>query len=104
MKTFIITVEIEHTDKSFNSTEIQEFINGISLPQAEWVKVMKKAFKETTLGHNAFGIEVTYAIKEWKYWTLELKKSYKPKRKGCPWLTLLCAIFKAIIGTDISKP
>jgi hypothetical protein len=28
------------------------------------VKVMKKAFKETTLGHNAFGIEVTYAIKE----------------------------------------
>jgi hypothetical protein len=64
MKTFIITVEIEHTDKSFNSTEIQEFINSISLPQAQWVKVMKKAFKETTLGHNAFGIEVTYAIKE----------------------------------------
>jgi hypothetical protein len=44
MKTFIITVEIEHTDKTFNSTEIQEFIKGISLPQAEWVKVMKKAF------------------------------------------------------------
>jgi len=37
---------------------------GISIPQAEWVKTMKKAFKETTLGHNAFGIEVTYAIKE----------------------------------------
>jgi hypothetical protein len=32
---------------------------------------MKKAFKETTLGHNAFGIEVTYAIKEWKYKTLK---------------------------------
>ena len=64
MKTFIITVEIEHTDKTFNSTEIQEFIKGISIPQAEWVKVMKKAFKKTTLGHNAFGIEVTYAIKE----------------------------------------
>ena len=64
MKTFIITIEIEHTDKTFNSTEIQDFIAGISIPQAEWVKTMKKAFKETTLGSNAFGIEVTYAIKE----------------------------------------
>lgn len=64
MKTFIITIEIEHTDKSFNSTEIQEFIQGISIPQAEWVKTMRKAFKQTTLGSNAFGIEVTYAIKE----------------------------------------
>ena len=64
MKTFIITVEIEHTDKTFNSTEIQEFIKGISIPNTEWVKVMKKAFKETTLGSKAFGIEVTYAIKE----------------------------------------
>ncbi len=43
MKTFVITVEIEHTDKSYNSTEIQEFIQGISLPEAQWVKVMKKA-------------------------------------------------------------
>jgi hypothetical protein len=25
---------------------------------------MKKAFKDTTLGRNAFGIEVTYALKE----------------------------------------
>ena len=64
MKTFIITIEIEHTDRSYNTTEIQEFIKGISIPNTEWVKVMKKAFKETTLGHKAFGIEVTYAIKE----------------------------------------
>jgi hypothetical protein len=66
MKTFIITIEIEHTDRSYNTTEIQEFIAGISIPQAEWVKTMKKAFKDTTLGRNAFGIEVTYAIKEGK--------------------------------------
>lgn len=64
MKTFIITIEIEHTDKTFNTTEIQDFIAGISIPQAEWVKTMKKAFKETTLGSKAFCIEVTYAIKE----------------------------------------
>jgi hypothetical protein len=64
MKTFIITVEIEHTDKTFNSKEIQEFIKGISIPNTEWVKTMRKAFKETTLGHNAFGIEITYKLKE----------------------------------------
>jgi hypothetical protein len=64
MKTFIITIEIEHTDRSYNTTEIQEFIAGISIPQAEWVKTMKKAFKDTILGEKAQDIQVTYAIKE----------------------------------------
>jgi CO/xanthine dehydrogenase FAD-binding subunit len=64
MKTFIITIEIEHTDRSYNTTEIQEFIAGISIPQAEWVKTMKKAFRETTLGEKAESITVEYAIRE----------------------------------------
>jgi hypothetical protein len=64
MKTFIITIEIEHTDRSFKRPEVQQFVAQIGSPQANWVKEMRKAFKETTLGHNAFGIEVTYAIKE----------------------------------------
>lgn len=63
MKTFIITIEIEHTDKSFESQEIQEFIDGISKPETNWVKSMKKAFKDTTLGKNAFNISVQYALK-----------------------------------------
>lgn len=64
MKTFIITIEIEHTDKTFNTTEIQDFIAEIGSPQANWVKAMKQAFKQTVLGDKAQDIQVTYAIKE----------------------------------------
>lgn len=63
MKTFVITVEIEHTDKSFERPEIQQFIAHIGSPQAEWVKQMKKAFKQTVLGDNANDIQVSYSLK-----------------------------------------
>lgn len=64
MKTFIITIEIEHTDRRFNSPEVQQFIAEIGSPQAKWVKAMKRAFKQTVLGDKAQDIQVTYAIKE----------------------------------------
>ena len=64
MKTFIITIEIEHTDKSFARDEIQSFIAEIGSPGANWVKSMRKAFKETTLGEKAESITVEYAIRE----------------------------------------
>jgi hypothetical protein len=64
MKTFVITIEIEHTDRQFNSYPVQTFIAEIGSPQANWVKTMKKAFKETTLGEKAESINVQYAIKE----------------------------------------
>lgn len=64
MKTFIITIEIEHTDRQFKSPEVQTFIAEIGSPQANWVKAMKKAFKSTVLGDKAQDIQVTYAIKE----------------------------------------
>ena len=64
MKTFIITIEIEHTDRSFERPEIQQFIAHIGSPQAEWVKQMKKAFKQTVLGEKAHDIQVTYSVKE----------------------------------------
>jgi hypothetical protein len=64
MKTFIITIEIEHTDKSFASDEIQSFIAEIGSPRANFVKIMRKAFKETTLGENAHSIHVQYALND----------------------------------------
>lgn len=64
MKTFIITIEIEHTDRSFQRPEVQQFIAQIGSPQANWVKAMKTAFKSTVLGEKAHDIQVTYAIKE----------------------------------------
>ena len=64
MKTFIITIEIEHTDRRFNSPEVQTFIAEIGSPQANWVKAMKQAFKQTVLGDKAQDIHVTYAVKE----------------------------------------
>jgi hypothetical protein len=64
MKTFIITIEIEHTDKSFASEEIQSFIEEVGSPRANFVKSMRKAFKDTTLGDKAHSINVTYALKE----------------------------------------
>ena len=64
MKTFIITIEIEHTDRSFNSPKVQQFIAEIGSPQANWVKAMKRAFKQTVLGDKAQDIYVTYAVKE----------------------------------------
>ena len=64
MKTLIITIEIEHTDKSFATDEIQSFIAEIGSPRANFVKIMRKAFKETTLGENAHSIHVQYALKD----------------------------------------
>ena len=64
MKTFIITIEIEHTDRQFNSYPVQTFIAEIGSPAANWVKTMKKAFRETTLGEKAESITVEYAIRE----------------------------------------
>lgn len=64
MKTFKITIEIEHTDRTYNSPEVQEFIAEIGSPQANWVKAMKKAFKHTVLGEKAHDIQVTYSVKE----------------------------------------
>ena len=64
MKTFIITIEIEHTDRQFNSPEVQTFIAEIGSPQANWVKEMRKAFKQTVLGEKAHDIQVTYSVKE----------------------------------------
>ena len=56
MKTFIITIEIEHTDRSFERPEVQQFVAQIGSPQA--------AFKQTILGEKAHDIQVTYALKE----------------------------------------
>lgn len=64
MKTFVITIEIEHTDRSFERPEVQQFVAQIGSPQANWVKAMKHAFKQTVLGEKAHDIQVTYAIKE----------------------------------------
>ena len=66
MKTFVITIEIEHTDRSFERPEVQQFVAQIGSPQANWVKEMRKAFKQTVLGEKAHDIQVTYAIKEWE--------------------------------------
>jgi hypothetical protein len=63
MKTFIITIEIEHTDRSYNSPQVKQFIAEIGSPQANWVKAMKKAFKQTVLGEKAHDIQVTYTLK-----------------------------------------
>ena len=63
MKTFIITIEIEHTDKTFERPEIQQFIAHLGTPQADWVKQMKKAFKQTVLGDKANDIQVSYTLK-----------------------------------------
>ena len=64
MKTFIITIEIEHTDRSFERPEVQELVAQKGSPQDNWVKEMRKAFKQTILGEKAQDIQVTYAIKE----------------------------------------
>jgi hypothetical protein len=63
MKTFVIKIEIEHTDKTYNSEPVQEFIESLGSPDINWTKQMKKAFKETTLGKDAFNINITYALK-----------------------------------------
>ena len=66
MKTFTITIKIDHTDKRFNSTEIQVFINSLSKPETNWVKTMKQAFKDTLIGHKAENISVEYAVEDTK--------------------------------------
>jgi hypothetical protein len=63
MKTFVIKIEIEHTDKTYNSEPVQDFIKSLGSPDINWTKQMKKAFKETTLGKDAFNINITYALK-----------------------------------------
>lgn len=66
MKTFIITIKIDHTDKRFNSVEVQVFINSLSKPETNWVKTMKQAFKDTIIGHKAENISVEYAVEDTK--------------------------------------
>ena len=63
MKTFVITIEIEHTDRSFERPEVQEFIDEIGSPKTNFKKQLKKAFKETILGEKAESIEITWGIK-----------------------------------------
>ena len=63
MKTFVIKIEIEHTDKTYDSEPVQDFIKSLESPDINWTKQMKKAFKETTLGKDAFNINITYALK-----------------------------------------
>jgi len=64
MKTIVIKIEIEHTDRTFDSEPVQEFINNLGSPDLNWTKAMKKAFKETTLGQDAHNIDITYALKQ----------------------------------------
>jgi hypothetical protein len=64
MKTVVIKIEIEHTDRTFNSEPVQEFINNLGSPDINWTKQMKKAFKETTLGQGAHNIDITYALRQ----------------------------------------
>jgi hypothetical protein len=64
MKTVVIKIEIEHTDRTFNSEPVQDFIKSLGSPDVNWTKAMKKAFKETTLGQDAHNIDITYALKQ----------------------------------------
>lgn len=64
MKTIVIKIEIEHTDKTFDSEPVQDFIKSLGFPDINWTKAMKKAFKETTLGQDAHNIDITYALKQ----------------------------------------
>ena len=66
MKTFTITIKIDHTDKRFNSDEVQDFISSLSNPETNWVKTMKQAFKDTLIGHKAENITVEYAVEDTK--------------------------------------
>lgn len=62
MKTFKIIIEIEHTDRSFERPEVQEFIQHIQQPTSNFKKTMLQAFKKTALGEKAFNISVTYGL------------------------------------------
>lgn len=64
MKTIVIKIEIEHTDRTFNTEPVQDFIKSLGSPDVNWTKAMKKAFKETTLGQDAHNIDITYALKQ----------------------------------------
>lgn len=66
MKTLTITIKIDHTDRRFNSPEIQDFIEQLANPATNWVKNMKKSFKDTIIGHKAEGITVEYAVEDTK--------------------------------------
>ena len=66
MKTLTITIKIDHTDRRFNSPEIQDFINSLSAPETNWIKDMKKSFKNTILGNKAENITVEYAVEDTK--------------------------------------
>ncbi len=66
MKTFIITIEIEHTDRSFQRPEVQQFVAQIGSPQANWVKEMRKAFKQTILGEKAY-TQDSYVLQPLEY-------------------------------------
>lgn len=62
MKTFKITIEIEHTDRTFEAPEVQQFIQFIQHPSSDFKKTMLKTFKKTALGEKAFNISVTYGL------------------------------------------
>jgi len=46
MKTFKITIEIEHTDRTFEAPEVQQFIQHIQQPTSNFKKTMLQAFKK----------------------------------------------------------
>jgi len=60
--TFTIQVDIEMTNETFESKEVQTFIKEMSKPYLK--KIIKDSYRNTVLGENSKNIQIIYGIKQ----------------------------------------
>jgi len=59
---FTIQVDIEMTNETFNSTDVQKFIKEMSKPYLK--NIIKNSYRNTVLGEKSKNIQIIYGIKQ----------------------------------------
>jgi hypothetical protein len=59
---FTIQVDIEMTNETFQSTDVQKFIKEMSKPYFK--TILKKGYRNTVLGEKSKNIQIIYGIKQ----------------------------------------
>lgn len=59
---FTIQVDIEMTNETFQSTDVQKFIKEMSKPYLK--NIIKNSYRNTVLGEKSKNIQIIYGIKQ----------------------------------------
>ena len=59
---FTIQVDIEMTNETFQSTDVQKFIKEMSKPYLK--NIIKNSYRNTVLGEKSKNIQILYGIKQ----------------------------------------